>query len=464
MATWEFQLISRIVRCNVLQEALQWGITDDDFLSNEGKSLFRAVLGYHSLPETRGSVPGVNALHSFFPHIQLADDQSMTTEALCVETRRQRLRIEMRENMNRVLDLVDLDPIAAATQLGTAVRDIINTGFSKNSDTHFHMSWQRAVERARLVAQGYDFSVARWGWAPLQNATMGLQDDDYIVLYGRPKAKKSWVLAKAGMDLYDQEKRLLIYTKEMTPDNIFRRIGCLLSGVDYGRFQKGTMLEHEWMAVEGTRRMLEIRAKQQTFVCLNGQHAPKGGDTVEWLDSKVDQYDPEIILVDGMYLMSDSRGNKKLNERVRSISNDLRNLVLARKRPVIATIQANREAAKNTDANLDEIGFSDAIGQDCTLAMRVINEDKSGRPTVAVIVGGARECALSGFRIWGKPATDFGDFMVGGQELTAKEVEQARTDDVEEDKKKKDQKNGHSPQKTENQALIQTMRLVDKTV
>jgi hypothetical protein len=462
MATWEFQLLSRIARGNELQKVMQWGITQDDFLTNEGRSLFSAIVGYYMMPDTRGSVLGEQALRTFFPTIQLVDDPSMTTEALCVETRKQRFRLDMRSHLQQALEMVDLDPIEAATKLSLATKDLINVGYNRNVDVHFHHAFERVVERAKLVAQGYDFSIAKWMWKPLQRATMGLQYDDYVVFYGRPKSMKSWSLSAVGASLCDQNKRVLIYTKEMTPDNILQRIGCILAGVDYERFRHGKLTPAEWMAVDGIVRYLNFRAKEGMFVCLNGQDAPRNGDTVEWLDSKVDQYDPHAVLIDGMYLMSDSKGAKKKNEKVANISNDLRSLVLRRKRPVIATLQANREAAKNTEANLDEIGFTDAIGQDATLLIRVINEHKSGRPTLAMIVGGARECAIEGFRIWGRPAVDFGDFTPDGQELTGREVEQARVDDVHEmnDKKGTTKKGSLGP--TESTALSNTYKEIKR--
>lgn len=461
MATWEFQLISRIVRNNELQKATQWGITEDDFLTNEGRSIFNAILSYYMRPDTYGAVIGQQALSQWFPTVQLYDDPSMTTEALCIETRRHRLRIDMQAHVQRTLELLDHDPLEAANTISQAARSIINLGYSRNVDVHFHHAFERSVHKSKLIAQGVDFSVARWLWAPLQHATMGLQMDDYVVFYGRPKSFKSWLLSVCGASLCDQDKRLLIYTKEMTPDNIFQRIGCILAGVDYERFRKGTLFPAEWIAVDGTVEYLKWKSREQTFVCLNGQDAPRGGDTVEWLDSKVEHYDPQCILIDGMYLMSDTRGAKKKNEKVANISNAIRDMVLRRKRPAIVTLQANREAAKNTEANLDEISFTDAIGQDATLLMRVINEHRSGKPTLAVLVGGARECAIEGFRIWGKPATDFGDFIPGGQELTGREVEQAKVDDTNDDRKTTKKMNGAPAPQTEKTALSNVNRGVD---
>src|SRR5690606_30324413 len=114
-----------------------------------------------------------------------------------------------------------------------------------------------------------------------------------------------------------------------------------------------------------------------------------------------------IVAIDGLYLMSDNRGSKgqKDNFRVQNISRAVRQMILTTSKPVLATMQATRTAAAHSNANLDEIAYSDAIGQDATVAIRVINERAS--PTIALALGGSREFEFHGCRIHGVPATNF---------------------------------------------------------
>jgi hypothetical protein len=80
-------------------------------------------------------------------------------------------------------------------------------------------------------------------------------------------------------------------------------------------------------------------------------------------------------------------------------------MTLATRVPLIATMQANRGAAKHEKAELDEVALSDAASQDATLLARIINEKHT--PTLAFLIAGAREFTLHGFRLGGVPATDF---------------------------------------------------------
>lgn len=425
MATWELQLVSRIVRTGDLNSVIERGITRDDFLTNEGRALYSSIEGYFSMPEHSGAVLGPYAIQRMFPNFQLCDDSSMTTDALCVEVRKQRLAIGFKARCQQALELCEYDPLQAINQMQLGMTDLQNVGLGNSTDVHFSTAFDRVMQRYHLLKQGVDLSCGSWPWQPLQDVTLGVQPDDYVVIYGRPKSMKSWVLAYLIAWFYEMGKRMVIYTKEMTADNIFQRAGACLAEVRYHLLRTGACSYEEEMALFAVTKMLRHAQMQQTVVCLSGQDAVKGGDTVPWLRAKLEIYKPNICFVDGMYLMSDVSGARKDNERVRNISRSIRQMVLDTGVPAICTVQANRDAAKNQSANLDEVAFSDAIGQDATLLMRAINE--RDKPTIALVMGGAsREFHLEGFRIYGQPAFNF---SYAG-DITSKEIEKAKEQDL----------------------------------
>ncbi len=405
----------------------QWGITPSDFLTREGRALYDVIQGYYNNFATSGSVIGQYALQQSFPNFPLYDDPSMTTEALCYEVRKVRLTVEFKQRTQKALEKADYDIGGAINALHAHALELQTIGFSKQTDVPFDESFSRTMRKMEMIEQGIDTSCGKWPWSPLQDATGGLQPDDFAIIYGRPKNMKTWVMAFLVAWFHDMGKRVLIYTKEMTADNIWQRAGACLAQVRYNEFRVApwmlTWIEKQ--SLYAVERLLHYAQLEQAAICLSAKDATEGGDTVPWLQAKVELYKPDVVFVDGMYLMSDVKGNKKSNEKVGSISNDLRAMNLRTGIPVIATIQANREAAKNQEANLDELAFSDRVGQDATLLMRAINEKNS--PTVALVMGGAtREYQLDGFRIFGVPATNF-DYH---SEITDKEIEKAKEQDT----------------------------------
>jgi hypothetical protein len=428
MAAHELQLLSRVIRTGNLQKVIDWGITEKDFLTNEGRTIFLNLVGYYSMPESAGSVIGENAIRERYPTFVLCDDQGMTDDALCLEVRKHRLAMDMDNLMDRARTLNVSDPAAAIGLINSGSMDLLNIGFGKSQD----MSLGRAIPKLRRKYQqlqaGVNFAKAPWPWEPFDEETGGIQPDDYIVIYGRPKSYKSWILAYLIAFIIELGLRAVIYTKEMSADNIYNRVYACLARVMYRGLRLGSLSQADQQALYAIERFVESGGLGENVQCLSGKDTPRGGDTVPWLRSKVDKYKPDIVFVDGMYLMSDVHGAKKDHERVRNISRDLSDLRLSTQTPIIATLQATREAAKHQDANLDEISFSDAIGQDATAAIRVMKEynKETGKYTALLKLGGAREWDLHGFRINVNPARDFSFHS----EATASELASAERKDV----------------------------------
>lgn len=424
MASWQHQLISRIIRSGDLNGVLEWGITQGDFTQSETIGLFQQIASYNSTPETAGSVWGPQAMGTQFPNFVLCDDHNMTTDALCMEVRRDRIKTQTRQLLLQVDSLVDTDPTKAVNLLASHAIDMQNDISPKKVDVHLCDGVPRIWHQYCAVERGDRVSVAPWPWEPMQTATLGLRSTDYIVIYGRPKSMKTWVLCFliAWFIMLEIGMRLLIYTKEMDADEMFERIACAIAGVDYERFTQGVLTPEERASMIQVVEWLTSMRENMMVICLSGQDVGPGQDTVQWLQSKIEHYKPHAVFVDGMYLMSDPSGARKMHERVANISRAIRQLILHTKIPIIATVQANRDAAKNEESNTEEVAFSDSLGQDCTMLMRVVNEWKKGKDTLALVFGGStRRYKLDGFRIYGYPAHNFSYYGP----LSSKDAEEA---------------------------------------
>lgn len=424
------QLLSHIIRNGCIGAALEWGLQEEDFLTDQGRALFQHILAFTRDPRTRGAQVGPNALRAMYPQFVLCDDPSMTLEAYCVLVRKNRLRIDVQgyaQEMNQLSE--GDDPMKAAERGMERLKGVLALGYGSQTDVNFSSSMGRTLARYELIASGADMSVAKYPWKRFNDVTLGIQPDDYIILYGRPKSMKSWVLAYMVAHAYDQGKVPLVYTKEMTADNIFMRVAACIARIPYQEFRTGQLTPEQLARVREVRELaLELR-KQQDMICLNAKDAPGGADTIEWLQSKVQKYKPDLVAIDGLYLMNDSKGSsrQKDNFRVQNISRAARQMVFDTGRPVIATMQATRGAAAHKNANLDEIAYSDAVSQDTTAAIRVINEDG----TITLVVGGSREFRFDGCRINGRPAEDFTYI----EELDQKEIDKVKQRDERQDER-----------------------------
>jgi replicative DNA helicase len=452
----QLALCARVVRTGDISVPLKFGITVDDFTAAEAKNFWTLLLNYYTQQESRGSVLGEGTLHTWFKQLKLQDDMPGSTfETLCYEVRRARIVTEANNAVVRFSEAVNIpacNPTADMAALVAKVNNLISLGTTANTDVSLRTGLDNIKRKLDLAKQGVRTAKLDWPWKPLQDATFGIQPDDYIVFYGRPKSMKTWVLCYLLSWAFENEKKLVVYTKEMTPDNVYMRtLACILR-FSYEELRAASSDTERPLSPANEEQFYQLIAYIQTWgldsliTVLSGKDVPAGGDTVAWLGSKIEQYKPDLCFIDGLYLLSDP--HKEDHARVRSISRDVRQMNLATGVPVIATLQANRKAAGHSDANLDEIAYSDAIGQDATIAARVINDKTS--PTISIVLAGSREFKLHGLRINAIPAKDF----TFHSELTEKDIQKAKEAD-QTDVEKKDELRSSEGKKNKSQKTIE---------
>lgn len=398
----------------------------------------------HRDRSNKGGQLGINAVQDQFPEFSFCDDNTTTLELYFNMVRRER---HLRTNASIARALIDTedDPVLTASNCTHLLQqNVLSVAYGQRDDVSFADSIERSITDHDLRKSGVNMAVCEWPWEPFNSASAGgIEQDDYIVLYGRPKSKKSWVLAEMIAHVFNSGKVPLIYTKEMTADNIFKRIVACLQRIPYQDFRLGRLSDLERARLTHLLELAkDVRQYSKDMICLDGKDTDSG-DTIEWLTAKVKRYKPDIVFIDGLYLMSDNKGSRgqKDNFRVQNISRAARQMVLETKTPLVVTMQATRTAAAHKGANLDEIAYSDAIGQDVTIAIRVINEDPKeiegspeadiNKPKITLVVGGAREFRFDGCQIYGVPATDFSYI----RNLSSKEIESARQRDDRQDEK-----------------------------
>ena len=436
----EEQLISRIIRSANIREPLEWGITSDDFRSDWGIAAFNHLYGFYTNPGSQGAIMGVEMFRDRMPTFVECDDPGMTTEALCMMVRRNRLAREAEDYGKSLLLELQEDPEPAIARHCQKMQTLLELGGSRSRDISFSEAMPRLWEQYQQAKHTSPFHPISYPWPTLNYETLGIAPDDFIVFYGRPKSGKSWVIAYMIAHMYEQtiagqHLRILVYTKEMGPDNIFKRILSCLATVDYRKLRHGELGEYDEQALEDVLLQSQKAINKDRLICLQGDlnSTPDGvgNDTVPWFRSKLEKYHPHIAFIDGAYLMNATKSYQKDHSRVAAISRELRSTSLALNIPIIITIQATRSAAQHYKANLDEVAFSDALAQDATAVFRVINEkterEVNGQMvnTMLLATAGSREWALDGIRIINEPARDFSflETVSTSEMLKAKELD-----------------------------------------
>lgn len=413
----EYQVISKIIENQDLHSVQKLKITEEFFFSPECKSIYGYIDGCYHAPQTFGSVPSWELCKQIYPGLQYSPSND-TLSMLCEQLRLAKMRIELSGIVDNIQQLADVNPRQAMGALRTAAAELASKHEMAN-DLLLSNAYEVLLKDYNAVSEGHGLTGLPWPWLELNNATQGIHKGEFIVVYGRPKNMKTWLCLYiiTLMNMY-ANARILVFSLEMHPKVMTRRIAAIRAVVNYKSLIQGTLQPHDKDRFFGTLQDLGVQAEAAKAAGHPYGHpellvmAGQGGG-ISFLRAKIREFQPDLVLVDGMYLMKDDRQQKRSADwkAVAHISQDLKGTATEFDIPVIATAQANRKADKNMkNANLDEIAYSDAIGQDTDFSIRVqkrIDKDTK-EPEIVLAFPGSREVEMDELLIHGIPAVNFG--------------------------------------------------------
>lgn len=213
------------------------------------------------------------------------------------------------------------------------------------------------------------------GFTDLDEKTAGLQGGDLIIIAGRPSmGKTAFVLnliEHASIHAAEPTPSL-IFSLEMSKEQLVQRLLCSLARVDASRLRTGHLVESDWRQLfEGADRI----SNSQIYI----DDTPS--ITVLELRAKARRLKSErnlgLIVVDYLQLMQGKGGNgENRQQEISEISRSLKALAKELDVPVIALSQLNRSLENRTDKRplMADLRESGAIEQDADVIMFIYRE------------------------------------------------------------------------------------------
>ena len=419
MSDAEMRLVTKIIETGDLTGAIRAGISSEMFADPLAKDMFDTILFYHQEREHFGRVPSRRWMQERFEGTFRSMELPETLPELCVELRDKVMQHAVWEVCEEIVELNETDPREALARLRT---EVLRLGrmTPKNTDRILAEDAEEIIARAEIRRNSETILGIPFPWEELNQVTQGIHSEDFIVLFGRPKSMKSWLAAKivAHAYLYGN-RRILIYSCEMSTALFEDRLACALHELSYSQLKDGSLNEAEWRWYQAAIRALAADEKKDA---VNGRHRsikfsshlddPRGGG-VSHLMAKIEEFDPDLVLVDSFYKMKDDRtGKRSVNwEAQYGITQDLKGVTQIMHIPVIAVTQRHRSKKEETDdeKDLGDVAYADAVGQEAEAVYRVKKEQTlpDGSTQLRVVMAGSRETAVGGFILHAIPATKF---------------------------------------------------------
>jgi replicative DNA helicase len=424
----ELLLLSKIADTGELRPVLDAGVETDHFHTQDGLAIWKFIVKYYRGNKTTGEVPTRELLEDTFPKVNLPPEDRPSLSAVLKRFQDQHISTELTTLSDEINDYLD-KPDVVLDMIGRKYRDL--TRLKRTSrDIVVSSSLKEAMARYEQNRDRDGIMGIPYPWPTLNEHTQGMLPGEFVLFYGRPKSMKTWLLLKICCHAYDYaSRRVLIYTREMTPQQMMDRSICILIGAPYSAYKNGTLgdiavpeggtMEDRFYALmDGMVDDEEVctleTGHNKSLIITSDREDPKGGG-VMGLRQKVEDHGPDLIGADALYLMRNDRAGKRSVkwDDQSAITQDLKDLALDTQKPLVGTTQAKRDSEERKGQSVANISFSDSYGMDCDLAVEILKKKITDEINeLALAITGAREINLTGFAINGCAATDFDQMMM----------------------------------------------------
>ncbi len=228
------------------------------------------------------------------------------------------------------------------------------------------------------------------GFTDLDYRTSGMQPSDFILIAARPSmGKTAFVLNVVHHVAVKKKLPCMIFSLEMSKEQLVNRMLSMESKVDSQTLRTGTLSDSDWdKVVEG------IGVISNSTLMIDDTP----GISITELRSKCRkmklEYGLSLVIIDYLQLMSGSgtKSGENRQQEISEISRSLKALARELNAPVVALSQLSRACETRTDHRpmLSDLRESGAIEQDADVVMFLYRDDyynkDTDKPNVAEVI------------------------------------------------------------------------------
>lgn len=228
----------------------------------------------------------------------------------------------------------------------------------------------KAMEEAHDAGRGPGLST---GLKMLDTMTGGLRGGQLVVLAGRPGMGKSiFAVDLARQAAFTQNRPAVIFSLEMSRNEIFGRVMAAESGTSLTRITRGGLNDDDWTTI--ARRSGETEAAP-LFI---DDSAPIALTDIVAKSRRLHARTPlGLVVVDYLQLLTTGGRTDSREREVSDISRALKLLAKELDCPVVAAAQLNRQVEQRADKHpvLSDLRESGSVEQDADIVIMLYRED-----------------------------------------------------------------------------------------
>jgi replicative DNA helicase len=382
MASSELYLVSKIIQEKDLNTPIKAGLKVDHF-TGSWPEIWSWLLEFNRV---HGAVPTERVFNQEFGDVTLEDASGETFSRLIEEVVAGFRRRTIMDSLSHAIPAIDANNLEEAMAALSVGLQKASVDAARLRDIDIIQNWENRMARYEVMRNTPNaLRGIPTGFHGLDKITHGLRPQQFIVFAGEPKRGKSLFALILANSAHIHGKRPLFVSFEMSIEEQEARYDSLISKVPYTRILSGDLNNDDMVKI---RKALSIRKNMHPFVFSEDTSSLT---TVTALAGKVQEYQPDVLFVDGVYLMDDEEGEAKGSpQALTNITRSLKRLAQRFDIPVVATTQVLswKLGNKKTRAvTADAIGYTSSFAQDADLILGVErNPDMEDQAIIRVVL------------------------------------------------------------------------------
>lgn len=371
--------ISKLLETNDIKTIKDLQIKSTYF-SGYNRSAFNYIMKHIS---NHGVVPTVRVFETKFPDYELYSYKAKGSKLSHVGTEEQLTfwceELRTRYKHNKLAELIelsanDLDNLSTEkafnhlkselTKLDSEVT-ISNSVKVNDCGEDRKKAYLEKKDKGGLLGLSTGFPI-------LDSITRGLIDECLITIVASTGVGKTWFEVLLGSACLLQSCTVMQFVTEMSTSLMQDRYDSVLfsklhsKGISYRQLKNGK---------------LSPEMQKEYFDFLDNEY-PKLEDL--WLETatgvmameqRIKEVNPDVVLVDAVYLMEDDQNAKDDWLRLAHITRDLKKLAKRIKKPIIINTQLDEKTGKKTSPKLGDIKYTQALGQDSDIIIALFRDE-----------------------------------------------------------------------------------------
>lgn len=257
------ELLAHYTDPESMKTLIEEGVTSTLFFDEESAEIFQKALDYYIRAEMKSAITRTLIEHEHKGWVEKRGwpEEPHLLSVLVSMLKERFLRNKVQDALRMLAENVMEDPQdALSSGLEMLARVNLDAQSKKRSEYYsegYESRMDEYHDRAMARGEGRVHEGFYFGWDEVTEFFNGVLPQELVTIAGLTGTGKSWFLAKVALEAARRGVKVYFASLENPKDVMLRRIDCLISGVSYRNYERGTMTQAEVDRMKTAREVSE---------------------------------------------------------------------------------------------------------------------------------------------------------------------------------------------------------------